>query len=97
EFGMHGTLPDKPNDLVAFAAHLKALPFARLAIAHFDLAAHRHAEYGVDLFAALRHLVMTQKKLGLLLQSRQPLAALLPTNHPLSEINVKTTVIGQRP
>jgi hypothetical protein len=97
EFGVRATLPDKPNDLPAFAGLLQPLPFARLAITHFDLVAHRHDKYDVDLFAALRHLVMTQKKLGLVLQSRQPLVALLPANHPLSSIDVKTVELAGRP
>jgi hypothetical protein len=97
ELGVTAALPDKPKDLVKFGEYLGKLPFARLALLHLDLVAPRREEYDVDLFAALRHLVMTQRKLGLLLQSRQPLAALLPSEHPLSTLDVKTTELLGRP
>ena len=63
-----------------------------MAITHFDLAGtpERQQEYGIDLFAALRHLTMTKKKLTLLIESHRAFATLLPPNHPLSEIDVKT-------
>lgn len=62
---------------------------------HFDLTVHR-ADYDVNLFSALRHLVMESRKLVLLIQSRQPFASLLPRGHPLSEIDVRTVEIKGR-
>jgi hypothetical protein len=92
QYGIHTSLPSKPDDLVAFDRFLESLPRCRLAITHFDLAGtpERQQEYGINLFAALRHLTMTKKKLILLIESHQAFATLLPPNNPLSEIVVKT-------
>ena len=96
EYGQKPALPDKPDDLVEFGRMLESLPSSRLALVHFDNVLQRHGEYGVDLFAALRFLALTQKKLVLLIQSRSPLASLLPANHPLSEMDVKTSELKGR-
>jgi hypothetical protein len=92
QYGIDTSLPSKPDDLVAFDRFLESLPRGRLALTHFDLAGtpERQQEYGIDLFAALRHLTMTKKKLILLIESHRAFATLLPPNHPLSEIDVKT-------
>ncbi|MBI5385220.1 MAG: toll/interleukin-1 receptor domain-containing protein [Verrucomicrobia bacterium] len=97
QFGHHATLPDKPEDLVKFSRALDALPFARLALLRFDCVADRQNEYGLDLFRALRHLVMTDRKLALLVQSHRPFDSLLPAGHPVSEINLKLAELKARP
>jgi hypothetical protein len=90
-FGMTATVPAEPDDLAELDRFLSARTRSRLVLTHFDLATGRPA-YGVDLFAALRYLVMDSRKLVLLVQSRRPFAALLPVGHPLSEITGLQTV-----
>jgi len=76
---------------------LNARPVSHVALSHFDLAAHRDY-YDVDLFAALKFLVMeNERKLTLLVQSRTAFGALLPKNHPLSEIDIKTVELRGKP
>jgi hypothetical protein len=70
------------DDLAVLDRALAAGGVRRLALTHFDLAAHRPT-YNLDLFSALRHLTAESRRLVLLLQSRQPFANLLPSNHPL--------------
>lgn len=94
--GARAALPDKPRDLADFKALLETRSNARVALAHFDLAPYRRY-YDVDLFAALRFLMMERRKLTLLVQSRTPFAALLPRDHPLSDIDVKTVELRARP
>lgn len=106
-FGVTASLPDKPRDAVEFERLLRGLPFSRLALAHFDLVAHRPEEYGLDLFSTLRHAIApwpsehaahaAEKRLALLIQSRRPLAALLPADNPLSKLDVKTVELRARP
>ncbi|MCP5126732.1 MAG: hypothetical protein H6973_14160 [Gammaproteobacteria bacterium] len=60
------------------------------------MAPHR-SYYDVDLFAALRFLMMDMRKLTLLVQSRTPFAALLPKDHPLSDLDIKTVELRARP
>lgn len=86
----------KSRDLADFKALLEARSNARVALTHFDLAPHRRY-YDVDLFAALRFLMMERRKLTLLVQSRTPFAALLPKDHPLSDIDLKTVELRARP
>ena len=92
-----GPVPDKPEDLVMLGRALKALPRApRLALTSFDHVSYRRDDYGVDLFVALRHL-MQDSKLILLIESRAPLANLLPQNHPMSTITIKSVKLKGRP
>jgi hypothetical protein len=60
-----------------------------LAIRHFD---HMSAEFkaDVDLFDALRHLIVDARKLVLFVQTRTPFATLLPGDHRLSKIDIET-------
>lgn len=90
-FGSRSAMPSPPDDLRAFTQQILALGRkVRVGLTHFDLAPHR-AGYDVDLFAALRWLVMEERRpLVLLVQSRAPLMRLLPANHPLSEIDAVT-------
>lgn len=95
--GERAALPTKPNDLAGFKAVLNTRAVSQIAVSHFDLAARRKY-YDVDLFAALRFLVMENgRKLTLLVQSRTAFSALLPKNHPLSEIDIKTVELRGKP
>jgi hypothetical protein len=96
--GHCGVLPrEKPHDLVEFDRMCEAASPARIGLLHFDLVAARTLEYGIDLFAALRNLIMDRRKLTVLIQSRQSLAALLPADHLLSSLDVKTVELKGRP
>lgn len=95
--GTRVALPEKPGDLAAFKALLSARSsVARITLTHFDLAPFR-AYYDVDLFSTLRYLIMDARKLVLLVQSRTPFGALLPPNHPLSDIDILTVELDQQP
>lgn len=87
--GNRVSLPDEPKDLVEFGRVFESQPgVSYLALTHFDLVPHRD-HYGVDLFAALRYLIES-RRLVLLAQSRSSFANLLPRDHPLSEVDIKT-------
>jgi hypothetical protein len=88
-------IPDKPSDLVELGRVLTNRRLTRVALMHFDCVAHR-PDYETDLFIALRYLTMESKKLVLLIQSRTPFATLLPRNHPLSSIDLKTIELNGR-
>jgi len=76
-------VPQEPEDLVELDRFIKARGKSYLVLEHFDYAAKRDC-YGIDLFATLRDLVTEKKNLVLLIQSRAPLATLLPPDHPMS-------------
>lgn len=57
----------------------------RLIMKHFHEVMHRKY-YDVELFSALRYLIMESRKLVLLIQSRMPFAEILPHDHPLSSV-----------
>lgn len=80
-------LPAEPFDLSGFKAVLQARAMTHIAISHFDLANHRQG-FDIDFFAALRYFIMEQRKLTVVIQSRSALAALLPQEHPLSNISI---------
>ena len=90
------SLPGEPRDLADFGAMLEKRSNTRLTLTHFDLVLRR-PYYDVDLFAALRFLMMERRKLTLLVQSHTPFAALLPRDHPLSDIDIKTVELRARP
>jgi hypothetical protein len=93
-----GPVPGKPQDLVTLGRTIKALGRApRLALTAFDHVSHRMDDYGVDLFVALRDLMMDARKLVLLVVSHAPFATLLPHDHPLSEMHVATVELKGRP
>jgi hypothetical protein len=94
--GHRPTLPGEPNDLAELERLLCAGPRATLALTHCDLVAHR-PQYGVDLIACLRYLMMDARKLVLLAQSRSPFSTLLPRDHPLSEIDIQTVELRGAP
>jgi hypothetical protein len=93
--GAPGSVPPEPEDLPILHRTLSEKRLSRIAIEHFDLVSARH-HYGVDLFAALRYLLMESRKLVLLVQSRAPFATLLPQDHPLSTINLQTVELNGR-
>lgn len=86
--GQRSALPHPPEDLVEFDRLFPKSPVT-VALTHFDYASHR-SNYEIDLFGALRNLIMDQRRLVLLVQSRAPFYTLLPRDHPLSEIDVRT-------
>jgi hypothetical protein len=91
--GSRHQVPDGPGDLAEFDRIISTMPLpVRIALSHFDLAAHRR-DYDVDLFSTLRWMIMETRKLVLLAQSRTPFAALLPSDHPLSAIDIATVVL----
>jgi hypothetical protein len=93
----HGSVPDKPKDLVMLGRALKALTRSpRLALTSFDHVSHRLDEYGIDLFVALRDLIQS-RKIILLVESRTPFANLLPHDHPLSQITISSVELKGRP
>jgi hypothetical protein len=60
-----------------------------LAVRHFD---HMSSQFkaDADLFDVLRNLIMDARKLVLFVQTRTPFATLLPGDHRLSKIDIKT-------
>lgn len=95
--GVNQPVPAPPEDLVVLDRALLACPTpSRVALLHGDLIAGR-PDYDINLFAALRSLIMDARKLVLLVQSRRPFAQLVPHDHPLSAIDLKTVeLIGRR-
>jgi hypothetical protein len=92
------SVPEKPEDLVLLGRTLKALHRApRLALTSFDHVRHRMAHYELDMFVALRNLMMDARRLTLLIISHSPFVTLLPTGHPLSDIDIKTVELKGRP
>jgi hypothetical protein len=92
--GMVIRVPEPPNDLGMLDRALSSRGLSRVALLHFDHSRDRN--YGIDLFAALRYLIMESRKLVLLIQSRQPFIELLPHDHPLSTIDIKTVELRGR-
>lgn len=89
------SVPAEPEDLVELDRVLSARPISRLAITHFHEVVTR-PYYDVNLFAALRYMLMESHKLVLLAQSRIPFAELLPQNHPLSSIDIQMVELRGR-
>lgn len=81
--GIPGSVPPPPEDLVFFGKALARERLRRLALTHFDLVRER-PDLNHDFFAALRYIVAEDKRLVLLLQSRNTLSQLLPNGHPIS-------------
>ena len=51
----------------------------------------------VPLFATLRHLINTERKLAVLVISHAPFLTLLPANNPMSEIDMATVTLPAVP
>jgi hypothetical protein len=91
--GTTALVPQPPEDLVTLSREINALPKAYLVLKHFDRARNRQHHYEADLFSSLRYLASEPpRKLVLLIQSRQPFAALLPEHHGLSSLSSIQTV-----
>ena len=60
---------------------------------HFD---HMSTQFrgDADLFGPIRHLIMDQRKLVLVVQTRTPFARLLPSDHQLSSIDITTVELS---
>ncbi len=87
------TLPSEPGEeLVILDRRLSERQLSRLALLHFDVVPDR-PDYDVNLFAALRYLLMESRKLVLLVQSHKPFSELLPKDHPLSAITIQTVFL----
>lgn len=94
--GVNQPVPAPPDDLVVLDRALSASPTpSRVALLHGDRMADR-ADYDINLFDALRYLIMDARKLVLLVQSRRPFAQLVPHDHPLSAIDLKTVELTGR-
>ena len=76
-----------PRDLEALA-YLKNRPTpTRLALIHFENVKARTKIYGADLFFTIRH-YLENRKLILLIESRQSFFELIPSDHPMSKIQL---------
>lgn len=94
--GVNQPVPAPPEDLVVLDRALSACPTpSHVALLRGDLIAGR-PDYDINLFAALRSLIMDARKLVLLVQSRRPFAQLVPHDHPLSAIDLKTVELNGR-
>lgn len=97
QFGYSGKVPRRPEDLVELGRVLNAKrESCRLALLRFDYAPRRK-DYGLDFFSSLRNLVMDSRKLVLLVQSHEQFVNLLPHDHPMSAIDIKTVELSSRP
>jgi hypothetical protein len=66
-----------------------------VALRHFHRVEDRKHDYGMDLFASLRYLVMDERCLVLLAHtSKRPVELVLPQSHALSKIDFKTVELG---
>ena len=86
-------VPQPPDDLPELASGFGQAEGPYVALRHFHRVAERQ-QYGMDLFSSLRYLVMDARQLVLLVQTRQPVATLLPPGHELSKIDFKTVELG---
>lgn len=93
-FGVTRPVPAEPEDLIELDAALSARTMSHIAMLHLDNTIRRN--YGTDLFSTLRYLIMESRKLALLAQSRQPFAGIVPQDHPLSAIDLKTVELNGR-
>ena len=96
--GSRAALPQrKGDDLIAFQGEIKARDFSRVALVHFDMVRHHVFKDDVPLFATLRHLINTERKLAVLVISHAPFLTLLPANNPMSEIDMATVTLPAVP
>jgi hypothetical protein len=87
--GERATDVKEPDDLVLLGCKLENLTEpARVALVHADMFRCHSYRDDVVLFAALRNLIV-EKRLVLLIHSRESFARLLPNRHPLSAIALK--------
>ncbi len=88
------TLPKGAEHLAQFERLLEKAPPAILALTHFDIAPKR--KYTEDLYHSFRHLMMNEKRLTLLVQSRAPFGDLLPSDPAFSFLEMETVKLGIR-
>ena len=85
ECGVPADVPSNDEELAVFTQRISAAGLRRLALCHFDLIRGK-PYYDVDLFGALKHLMMdyaldgSPKRLTLLVHSRAPFSTLLPAD-----------------
>jgi hypothetical protein len=91
--GRSRAVPPPPDDLPELARAFADSRRSYVAFVHFHRVAERKP-YGMDLFSSLRFMVMDARQLVLLVQTRQPVATLLPPGHELSKIDFKTVELG---
>lgn len=87
--GLGTAVPPKNDDLITLQRQFEAAPGpCLLLLERFHNVRDRHGEYEVDLFRSLRYLqnLRDRGKAVLLLHSRQPLASVVPPDHPDSQI-----------
>ncbi len=82
-------VPSGNKALVVLDQILKGKHVSRLAIKHFHLIKSKKY-HDINLFAALRNLIMDSRKLVLLVHSNEHFSTLMPKNHPLSPVDIKT-------
>ena len=92
--GINRSVPYPPDDLRELKYAISSLTHCYLGLTHFDLVNIR--KYGDDLLFALLHLIMNDRKLTLLVQSRRGLTELIAGDHPLSTIDIKTVELNGR-
>jgi len=89
ELDLGTNVPPKREDLLVLQRQFEAAPGpCLLLLERFHNVKDRHAEYEVDLFRSLRFLQdrPDRGKAVLMLQSRQSLATVVPSDHPDSQI-----------
>jgi len=84
----------KGGDLAELERVLEAQKPSILALKHFDSVGKR--DNYREFYSSLRYLVMQQRQLTLLVESRAPFATLLPRNHALSFLDMETVELGSR-
>lgn len=94
--GVFSAVPKEPEDLLHLSEVFENRPLTRVALVHFDYVASR-PHYHIDFFSALRFLIMTSRKLVVLIESKDHFANLLPVGNPLSEIDIKTVELHGAP
>jgi hypothetical protein len=93
--GVNRQVPAPPEDLVVLDRTLSVCPITSyVALLHGELL--NRADYGEDLIHTLKCLIMDDRKLVLLVQSRHYIAQILKHNHCLSVIDWKTVVLTGR-
>jgi hypothetical protein len=91
--GRSRAVPPPPDDLPELARAFADGRRSYIGFTHFHRVAERK-HYGMDLFSSLRFMVMDMRRLVLLVQTRHPVATLLPPHHELSKIDFKTVELG---
>lgn len=88
ECGSPAKVPKEDGeDLALLDARVSELGKTILCFRHFDRVVDR--KYGNDFFSTLKYLVMDERKLVLLVESRTPCASLLPDDPNLTKIETK--------